>query len=215
MRKIYPIFIFLFLLCCSSTEKTTTRTTSFVPPSQKKTKSSEVKIKTSNKNKSKKTESNYRIQIFASSSFEIASKEKEKAEGLDVGNVYIENIDGLWKVRVGDFFNREEAQKVRNFLSGLGWKGAWVVDLKNEGRSKQPKIIKKIYQIQILASNDKSEAEELQKNLKILGFKESYLVVENGIWKVRIGRFTNKTEAERELKKIRELGFEDSWIYEK
>ncbi len=73
----------------------------------------------------------FRVQIFAFSSKERAEKAKQEAEQVLSLPVYIEydpTIDGPYKVRVGDFTTREEAEKYKEKLRQEGYPDAFVVE---------------------------------------------------------------------------------------
>ncbi len=72
--------------------------------------------------------SGFRVQVFASSYEDnaegVASEVRSKVPGE---NVYVDNISGMWKVRVGDCADRSEAESLRSRLSGAGYGDAWIV----------------------------------------------------------------------------------------
>ncbi len=73
----------------------------------------------------------FRVQIFAFSSRKRAERAKEEAERVLSLPVYIEydpTIDGPYKVRVGDFTTREEAEKYKEKLRQEGYPDAFVVE---------------------------------------------------------------------------------------
>lgn len=70
----------------------------------------------------------YRVQIYA---FE--SKERAEASATDARvrlnyPVYVEFVPPFYKVRVGDFMTREEAERVRDELKRLGYEDAFIVE---------------------------------------------------------------------------------------
>ncbi len=75
----------------------------------------------------------FRVQIFAFSSKDRAEKAKQEAEQVLSLPVYIEydpSIDGPYKVRVGDFTTREEAERYKEKLRQEGYPDAFVVETK-------------------------------------------------------------------------------------
>ncbi len=73
----------------------------------------------------------FRVQIFAFSSKERAQKAKEEAQEILSLPVYIEydpSIDGPYKVRVGDFTSREEAERYKEKLRQEGYPDAFIVE---------------------------------------------------------------------------------------
>ncbi|MEN3045859.1 MAG: SPOR domain-containing protein [Candidatus Hydrothermales bacterium] len=77
----------------------------------------------------------YRVQIIALDASKPGNKEKankyaREAEARLRGEhkVYVEYIPPYYKVRVGDFLSKEEADKMKMRLRGLGYFDAWVVE---------------------------------------------------------------------------------------
>jgi len=77
----------------------------------------------------------YRIQIIALDASKPGNKEKaqkyaQEAEARLKGEhkAYVEYIPPYYKVRVGDFISREEAEKMKMRLRSLGYYDAWVVE---------------------------------------------------------------------------------------
>ena len=70
----------------------------------------------------------YRVQIFAFESMERAEAAAQEARIRVDLPVYVEYIPPYYKVRVGDFLIREEAEKVRNQLRLSGYPDAFLVE---------------------------------------------------------------------------------------
>ena len=70
----------------------------------------------------------YRVQIGAFSFEEGANKVKIRAESELNQKVYVDFIEGMYKVRVGDFLTREDAEAYRDKLIGMGYNGAFLVE---------------------------------------------------------------------------------------
>ncbi|MCK4920604.1 MAG: SPOR domain-containing protein [Bacteroidales bacterium] len=76
------------------------------------------------------TPNGYRVQIFANKSKVEAIKVKSDYEakyGSEKVKLYIEFIDGWYKVRLGDFKTKEEAQYLCQKVKQLGYTDAWIV----------------------------------------------------------------------------------------
>ena len=70
----------------------------------------------------------YRIQIFASGSFDEANAMKQTAvQRLTEDSVYVVFDPPVYKVRAGDFRSRVEANQRLGVISALGFTDAWVV----------------------------------------------------------------------------------------
>ena len=70
----------------------------------------------------------YRIQIFASGSFDDANAMRQTAvQRLTEDSIYVVFDPPTYKVRVGDFRTRVEANQRLGVISALGFADAWVV----------------------------------------------------------------------------------------
>jgi cell division septation protein DedD len=73
-----------------------------------------------------KTMDGYRIQVFASGSEDVARSAEQAAEVRLGMAAYVELIDGIYKVRVGDCPTREEADALLKKCREAGYGDAWV-----------------------------------------------------------------------------------------
>lgn len=74
----------------------------------------------------RKTMDGYRIQLFASSAEDAARSVKEAAEVRLSVPAYVEFIDGIYKVRVGDCPTREDAERLLATCRQAGYRDAWI-----------------------------------------------------------------------------------------
>ncbi|NIW78668.1 MAG: hypothetical protein GWN16_04050 [Calditrichae bacterium] len=75
----------------------------------------------------------FRVQLFATKEIEKATLEKKEAEYLffdDSVAVYIEFDSPMYKVRIGDCRNREQAESLRQLARRKGYPTAWIVKTK-------------------------------------------------------------------------------------
>ncbi len=70
----------------------------------------------------------YRVQIFATLKKEKAQYIASRARKVLSRPVYVEYIPPFYKVRVGDFRNREDAEEYRDYLRANGYPDAFVVE---------------------------------------------------------------------------------------
>ena len=70
----------------------------------------------------------FRIQIFASSTQKNASRVADDARAVFTENVYVQHVAPYYKVRVGDFLTRENAQALQTKALQKGYRGAFVVE---------------------------------------------------------------------------------------
>ncbi len=70
----------------------------------------------------------YRVQLFATSEIDEANAKKELAESAFPGQwFYLEYDPPTYKLRAGNFANRNEADLYAKFLSENGFPDAWIV----------------------------------------------------------------------------------------
>lgn len=70
----------------------------------------------------------YRVQIFATLKKEKAQYIADQARKVLSKPVYVEYVPPFYKVRVGDFRNREDAEEYRDYLRANGYPDAFVVE---------------------------------------------------------------------------------------
>ncbi len=70
----------------------------------------------------------YRVQVFAARDRDVAADAVGRLREQQVADpVYMEWVDPWYKVRVGDFTDRESAERLRDRLVELGFPEAWIV----------------------------------------------------------------------------------------
>jgi len=68
----------------------------------------------------------FTIQVAAASGEEAAAAIAASAEEALRAPVFVDHLDGFWKVRVGAFATREDAEAMLGTVAGLGYPDAWV-----------------------------------------------------------------------------------------
>jgi hypothetical protein len=70
----------------------------------------------------------YRVQVIASSYQDNAENVAAQLRAAFGGvGVYVEHLQGLYKVRVGDYADRASAEAMRDRLRNAGYADAWIV----------------------------------------------------------------------------------------
>ncbi len=85
----------------------------------------------------------FRVQVYATKDIERATLEKKQAEFQfleDSVAVYIEFDSPMYKVRVGDFVNRDDAVRFKQIARAKGYREAWIVKTKVNTHPTLPKI---------------------------------------------------------------------------
>ncbi len=70
----------------------------------------------------------FRVQIFASSTEENATKVANDAREVFTDRVYVEYVAPYYKVRVGDYLTHEEVEPLKDRALSLGYRGAFIVE---------------------------------------------------------------------------------------
>ena len=82
------------------------------------------------------TQEGYRLQIFESSSVEEANRTLRKFERSLKDSVYMVFEAPLYKLRLGNFVTKKEAEKQKENLKKKGYKNIWIVRSRIEQSSK-------------------------------------------------------------------------------
>ena len=69
----------------------------------------------------------FRIQIFESIESSIAKAEAKRFQNILGDTVYINFETPLYKLRIGNFSNRRQAEEAISAIENLGVKGSWVI----------------------------------------------------------------------------------------
>lgn len=163
----------------------------------------------------------FRVQIFASVSQEGADSQAQRARTRQSDPVDIQNIGGLWKVRLGPYPDRQNAEMVRDRVRQLGWSDAWIVTPNSEMGplpSFAPSTTESFaggagaFSVQVAASHFKEEGQQIMNNITSLGINKVYLSEDAGLWKVRVGTFPDRVECEKMREQLRNIGFADAFI---
>jgi cell division septation protein DedD len=76
------------------------------------------------------TDQRFRIQILASSQIDMVRKEKLNAESVTGLPVFMASEQSLYKLYVGDFKTKAEAEAALPGIKNQGYKDAWIVSTK-------------------------------------------------------------------------------------
>ena len=82
------------------------------------------------------TQEGYRLQIFESSSVDDANRTLRKFERSLKDSVYMVFEAPLYKLRLGNFVTKKEAEKQKENLNKKGYKNIWIVRSRIEQSSK-------------------------------------------------------------------------------
>ncbi len=165
-----------------------------------------------------------RIQLFAGSDSINALKVASDITALNLDSVYVLKENDLYKVQLGNFTERIEAEKMLNRLYFVGITNAWIVKgTIHEPKKEQEKLIAAsvsdsdetnlmVYAIQVFVTRSHDKAQLLSNRLSQT-LKESIRIIKQGeYWKILVGSYTSEEIARKKLNEIREAGFPDAWL---
>ncbi|MBN2790489.1 MAG: SPOR domain-containing protein [Candidatus Delongbacteria bacterium] len=160
----------------------------------------------------------YRVQIGAFKDESKAKKLKEKVSSEISERVYVVLAeDNLHKVQIGDYVARLDADDMKEKLikdykyQGSFIQKSWIFISDNSGKNSTGK-----FYIQIGAFSSRENANQFDENsLKTLGYSNSEVYENEGLFKVLIGAYDTRADAETAKQKVIADGFEGAWILEK
>ena len=166
--------------------------------------------------------SGYRVQTFAGSNRQNAEKMATILIDLNLDSVYVVEEGGLFKVQLGNFKERLEAEKMLDLLRFRDISNSWIVETSIHV-PKQPATLADTvssekepptydFAIQLFVTKNEESAKDFSaKFTRELG--DLSWIIQNGeFWKVLSGRYIEESEARKRLEKIRNSGYPDAWI---
>jgi len=173
----------------------------------------------------------FRVQIFAGLDSLNAVSTASQSRNVTIDSVYLFREKGLYKIQLGDYQYRYQADSANQSLRKNGFSGAWVVKRMvqipvsaeelipaapvipvSQPDSTLPQITTGKYKIQVVAT---STIERAQSLVNDLGSKYQYPVFfekAGTMYKVFIGPFSIEAEARQTLEAVRKSGYPDAWL---
>ncbi len=169
----------------------------------------------------------YKVQIFSATKKDYAEKiANELNKKLNISSAHIEKKRSFYRVIIGPFETRDEANKIRKECVKLGYKDAYILQsntttnttVKKETTTDQTKVItqnlKNFYTIQIGSFSSLSNAEKYRKEANKKLNKETFIIKEGKLYKVFVGKYKNHKEAENNIKDVIKE-YKDAFIIKK
>jgi hypothetical protein len=166
-----------------------------------------------------------RIQTFAGADLKNAENMMSQLTDLQLDSVYLVKEEGLYKVQLGNFLYRVDAEKMLDRLRFAGISNAWIVetiihlpkDIPEDSTRVAPPPVADLeqqilYAIQIFVSRDFQRAEDFSNRLNLRLSDQSWILQSGEFWKVLIGRYQDEASARQRLSEIRDAGYADAWL---
>jgi len=162
----------------------------------------------------------FRVQAFAGLDSIRAASVKNLIHSLLSDTIYILKEKGLFKVQVGDFSYRPEADSVQRQLEINSISGSWVVgrkiyiaDSTTDSVIPAPVVIDNYkFKIQIVATSDEIRALSLTQTLQQKFALPAFYLQSGEVYKVFLGKFLLREDAEPVLRQVRKEGYPDAWL---
>lgn len=166
----------------------------------------------------------FRIQLFAGADSMNVLTSAENIKRSLPDSLYFLKENNLFKIQLGDFLYRNDADLKLMDLRSHGYPGAWVVKTrinvpveslvvsKTEKDTTQAVNQDAKFRIQVLVTSSAEKAENLIEQLKIQFKHESYFDKSGTFYKIYLGRFGTREQAENTLSQVKNAGYTDAWL---
>lgn len=167
----------------------------------------------------------FRVQVFAGAAENNAHTIARRVQTLQPDSVYVVEDQGLYKVQIGNFARRLEAQKMLDRLYYAGVENAWIVKTTiHFPKTRLPEKVSSTgttsvqpekefsFSIQLFVTNSPEKAQALSEKFARTVDFPVWIKPQNGLWKILTGKFEKELQAREYLTKIRKAGFSDAWL---
>lgn len=154
----------------------------------------------------------YRIQIFAGSAanaFKNFSKFGADNSGTEVYMINDKN-ENLWKVWVGGFNTKLQADSAKQKLIEGGYADSWVSEMKVAEEIKTETT--NLFWVQVGSFQSDASAQKIKSQLESKQTDKVIIKKTDTVWKVWVGGLAERTACESLKKKIGELGYQGVFI---
>jgi len=151
--------------------------------------------------------SGFRVQLFVSNSEDNAKKFQEQIKYMVPypSHLFVENSE--YKVRVGDFRRKSEADSLASIYQKGEFPDAWVVECPIS-------VTKAGYRVQLAVLRSLNSAAAYARMMEKNVEAPLYIVREEGVWKVRAGDFISKEQADALKNHLTEKGYSGLFVAE-
>jgi len=154
----------------------------------------------------------FRVQAFAGlDSLSVYGIAESLRDIVLPDSIYVFHDRGLFKVQIGDFLYRPQADAMRTQLQQNGYAGAWVIK-RQILIPAEPDSSTGRYKIQIAATLTEENANNMIQKARLLTSSDLFYEKSENYYKVFIGYFRSEDVARDVLGKIRQAGFPDAWL---
>jgi hypothetical protein len=167
-----------------------------------------------------------RVQVFAGLDKNNAEFIVQQMTSLDLDSVYLQEDNGLYKVQIGNFSERLEAEKMLDKLRYAGVSNAWIVTTTihtpkiavqdTTGVPEPPAVSdageRFLYSIQVFVTGNYDKAQAYQQQLSTSFQEDVWIKEQDSLWKILLGKYNDESFARNRLEQIRAQGYPDAWL---
>jgi hypothetical protein len=168
----------------------------------------------------------FRVQVFAGTDSANALANVYDLTTLVQDSVHFFQEKGLFKIQIGDYQWRYQADAMKTRMRQNGYSGAWVIQrsiiipvdttdtLEQKIDMSGEQIIQDSgkYKIQVIATGSQEKAEEITNKLRNELDFPVFFEQSGNLFKVFVGMFKEESVARQLLTRVRELGYADAWL---
>jgi len=164
-----------------------------------------------------------RVQVFAGTEEQHALDIAAKTRDLNLDSVYVNEDAGMFKVQLGNFTKRLEAEKMLDRLRFAGITNAWIVKtqvhipksgstIPHEIPAAKEENGEILYSIQLFVTNNREKAEQLKRDFAVKIGAPVWILPQGNLWKVLAGKYGDEEQARQRLSELQTAGFPDAWL---
>jgi hypothetical protein len=167
-----------------------------------------------------------RVQVFAGLDKNNAESIVQQMTSLKLDSVYLREDQGLYKVQIGNFTERLEAEKMLDKLRYAGVPNVWIVTttihvpktlVRDSTVVQQTSTVSDagerfLYAIQVFVTGNYDKAQTYQQQLSMTFQEEAWIKEQDGLWKILLGKYNDESFARNRLEQVRTQGYPDAWL---
>ena len=166
-------------------------------------------------------EEGFRVQLFAGADKDNANRFAKQVRQAKMDSTYIVEEAGIYKVQLGNYVQRLEAEKMLDKTRYAGFPTAWIVttsihvpkdSTQTVQPQPQPETSKLVYAIQLFVTNNNQRAEQLKNEYTGQVSENVWIFPQGTLFKILAGKFDDEQAARNYLEQIKASGITDAWL---
>jgi len=168
----------------------------------------------------------FRVQVAAATDSLNALDIRDQARLLTSDSIHLVFEKGLYKIQIGDYQFRHQADAQKTKMRQNGFPGAWVLQRRitipvdstdftidqGDTATVAKQLVTGKYKIQLIATGSRERAEEIISEMQTNTSYHIFYEPIGNLFKVFVGYFETEQAAREALAKIRNSGYPDAWL---